>query len=727
MDNASSRVNSSTYYLLVDTTAPTSSISVPTNNTTTSDNTPQITFTLTDNVDRTLDYTIFVNGSANGTGTATNNSATSIDIGPLSDGPHTVQVQSTDETGHATNSSIRTFFVDTAAPTSTILSANNTWTADNTPDISINLTDNVASIINYTVYVNGVPNKNGTATNNTQTTVTLNTVTQGNLSIVVEARDNSYQYTNSSAKYLNVDTANPTSSISVPTNNTNTSDTTPLVTFTLTDNFDTSISYVVYVNNTSVVSGNAQNNTPTSVNLTTLSQGSHNLSVQATDDAGNVINATTIFFTVDTTNPTSNIVAPSNNTWTTDTTPSITVNLTDNMETVLNYTVYVNGVQNINGSTANSTNTVVTLNSLSQGNKTIIVEATDSANNKFNSSAISLLVDNTSPTSTITSPANNSVNADGDFFIAFNLTDNLDVNISYIIYQDGSAVDSGTVLNASSSGSLFMGLSEGSHTFVVEATDSANLSTNSTAVTVVADTTDPTAIINFTYTYLNTPNVTINFTVSDNLDSSVGWRLFINNTLNASGTAASGTPYLVNLSGLLEGEYVVTVEATDNAGRAVNSSVDPIYTIDFSAPSATINSPTTNSWTTDVTPQISFTLFDTYTDEINYTIYLDGVSNLTGNVTNNTAKLINLSTLTQGAHTLQVQGTDYAGNKQNSTQITFYVDATNPSASITVPSANNTWFSDTTPQISFNITDNVDTSISYVENVNNTNLATSNA
>ena len=108
-----------------------------------------------------------------------------------------------------------------------------------------------------------------------------------------------------------MDATNPTSTISAPVDNTNTTDTTPQLTFTLTDNVDSTPAYAIYVDDVANgQSGTVTNNTATNLNLTALSEGTRSIVVVATDDTGNTANSTALTLTVDVTNPSATIIAP---------------------------------------------------------------------------------------------------------------------------------------------------------------------------------------------------------------------------------------------------------------------------------------------------------------------------------------------------------------------------------------------------------------------------------
>ncbi len=194
-----------------DATAPTSTINSPPNNTVAPDDTPEIIFTLTDDTNTTINYTIYVDNTPNGQrGKALNNTPTHLNLSALSEGAHTIIVEATDGTGAQTNSTSHTYIFDPHPPGSTINDPpNGTNTSDATPKINFTLTDNQDLGINYRIFVDGSPNgQTGTATNNTKTELTLSPLADGSHNITVEATDNANQSTNSSPLTLTVD-ANP--------------------------------------------------------------------------------------------------------------------------------------------------------------------------------------------------------------------------------------------------------------------------------------------------------------------------------------------------------------------------------------------------------------------------------------------------------------------------------------------------------------------------------------
>ncbi|MBU2443939.1 MAG: PGF-pre-PGF domain-containing protein, partial [Nanoarchaeota archaeon] len=452
-----------------DGTPPSVTINSPANNAWINDATPEISFTITDNNDTTLDYTIFVDGTANGqTGTATNGTAELLNLSTLSQGARTIIVEAADDAGNKANSTPLVINIDTANPSATINSpANNTWTTDTTPEISFTLTDNLDTTIDYTIFVDGTAGQTGTATNGTAKLLNLSTLSQGARTIIVEAADEATNKANSTPLVINVDTDGLSSTINSPANNTWTTDTTPEISFTLTDNLDTTINYTIFVDGTANgQTGTATNGTAKLLNLSTLSQGARTIIVEAADEAGNKVNSTARVINVDTANPSAVINSPANNSWTSDTTPEISFTLTDNLDTVLNYTIFINETANVTGTDSNGTAKLVNLSTLTDGVYSIKVEAADEAGNKVNSTALALNVDNTPPVISAFTLSDNTPRKNQDVTGTCTVTDNSE---SF----GGSVTTNITGIDTTTTGS--------SRTATCTATDSAGNNVTSTA------------------------------------------------------------------------------------------------------------------------------------------------------------------------------------------------------------------------------------------------------
>ncbi|MFH1650069.1 MAG: Ig-like domain-containing protein [Candidatus Woesearchaeota archaeon] len=555
--------------------------------------TPGFTFTAISNSSGNFSCELLVDNVGFGINATTFNDTSTIITAnaSLSQGTRLWNVNCTDLENSST-SATWTVNVDTGYPTSNItFPGNDSWTTNTTPSINFTITDVYDSMLNYTLFVDGVANLTGNVSNNTVSSLTMGATPEGTYTLIMQAEDEAGNMFNSTALVIHVDTANPTSVITSPADNTSTSNTTPAITFTLTDSLDTNLSYVVYVDGSANQTGSALNNTPTVVELSVLGAGVYTVLVQATDSALHSVNSTAIVLTVDVTAPTSVITSPANDSWTTDTTPDINFILTDETDTVINYTLYVNGVAGGTGNATNNTVKSVTLGVFLDGTYTVVIEAADSASNLANGSVV-IHVDTTVPTSNITSPANDSWTNDVTPEINFTLTDNMDTNLSYVIYVDGVSVASGTALNGTPTVAVTSILEDGSHDIEVQATDNNGNAANSSVLVLKIDATVPVV------STLNAPSnnsnasdtiVTFNFTSYDGIDTILNYTLFLDGVANATGlTAGNNTATNFTVGGFVSGTtHNWTIQVEDNLSNAANFSGLYYFTVIDTTPPTT--------------------------------------------------------------------------------------------------------------------------------------------
>ena len=288
--------------------------------------------------------------------------------------------------------------------------------------------------------------------------------------------------------------------VSSPTNNSNSTDTTPDFVFTALDNYDSTFLCSVLINgalnisNINVTNGNAQTNT----SPVAISQGTYNWSVNCTDAAGNVGNSTNLTFTVDTTSPTISISPGNYSNMTTD--GQITVTVADT------YTA----VKTRKFTTSCSPSTVTTFTGTtirpfnsSNGNcaatgavRTLTLNITDHAGNS-NVSSFLFRVDSTAPTVTAIKPSDGEV-IDQVVVALSNLTCSvIDVfnEISYIgYYLDDDASPTQLNFSANGMGSLntlltgnfsSINFTGGNHTLIFTANDTVGNWDNDTITFVV--------------------------------------------------------------------------------------------------------------------------------------------------------------------------------------------------------------------------------------------------
>ena len=571
-------------------------------------------------------------------------------------------------------------------------------------------------VINYSIFIDDNLVNASSVANNTQVTYTFEVpVEEGSGNIVVEAMDEAGNRQNSSALLLYIDETDPEGVITSPASE-NISDNTPTLVFNLTDNLDLAINYTIFANGVAVNWSTATNGTSESVTLGQLSDGFYTIVVESLDNASNRKNSSSIGIDIDTTAPTANLVVTQNNTWTTDTTPSISFNVTDNMDNVINYSIILDGTAVNWTSIANNTLVTYTFETpLSESMHSIVVEAMDEANNRENSSVLTLYVDNTDPEGVITSPASENI-SDNTPTLVFNLTDNVDLAINYTIFANGIALNTSTATNGTSESVTLGQLPDGFYTIVVESLDNASNRKNTSALELEIDTTIPVANLVLTDNNMWTSDTTpsISFNLTDNMDNVVNYSILVDGSLVNASSLANNTQVIYTFEGaLLNGARSIVVEALDEVGNRANSSVLTLN-IDAIVPVSNLVMTSNGTWTSDTTPTIYFNLTDNLDSVVNYSIFADGTLVNASWVTNNTQLAYTFeSALTDGARNIVVEALDEASNRANSSILVLNVDTTNPEVTSLGHPLSEIITVNTTIEFNFTATDNLDTNLSY--------------
>jgi hypothetical protein len=273
--------------------------------------------------------------------------------------------------------------------------------------------------------------------------------------------------------------------------------------------------------------------------------------------------------------------------------------------------------------------------------------------------------DTTAPETTITSgPADPSTSTSASLAFTSNETGS-----TFACKLDGGAYA------ACTSPKAYSGLSTGSHTFSVRATDAAG-NTDATAATwtwtvnAPADTTPPNTTISS-----GPSNPTTSTSASFAFSSSESGSTF-ECKLDSAAYAACTSPK--SYSGLSTGSHTFSVRATDAAGNTDASPATQTWTInapsDTTAPDTTIGSGP-NGLTNDATPSFAFT-----STEAGSTF----ACRVDSGAWNACTSPWTTPALGDGDHTVSVRATDAAGNT-DATPATrsFTVDTTAPTTTIT--------------------------------------------
>jgi Bacterial Ig-like domain len=289
------------------------------------------------------------------------------------------------------------------------------------------------------------------------------------------------------------------------------------------------------------------------------------------------------------------------------------------------------------------------------GTYQVLARATDAAGNTLDSAKRTVVVDNSPPDTTITaSPASPSTQS---------------VSFSFTSTQAGSTfeceLDAGG-FTACTSPKAYTGLSGGSHTFRVRATDPAgNADTTPAAHTWTVDALAPNTTITS-----NPPALSSSASAAFSFTSTETGTFEC--ALDGGGFGPCTSPQ--SYSGLGDGSHTFQVRATDPAGNPDGTPAAYTWTIDTAAPNTTITASPSNP-SSSAAASFSFTATEPGST---FECALDG-----GGFSSCTSPQ-SYSGLSDGSHTFQVRAADGVGNTDATpASSTWTVDTAAPSSSIT--------------------------------------------
>jgi len=297
------------------------------------------------------------------------------------------------------------------------------------------------------------------------------------------------------------------------------------------------------------------------------------------------------------------------------------------------------------------------LSNLTEGQHTIVVKVVDAEGNPEDSAPVTFTVDGTGPMLEITTkPAANTNNA--NVTIAWSASDDA---VKTELIQDGE------VHNVTGQTSVTLPLSEGQHEISIIVYDEYGNPTKET-FTVNVDVTAPTLDINAPSEgqTVNSGTVNVEWTANEDVTAwiSVDGGAFVE--VDGSSYAATA---------LVNGAHTIVVKVQDAAGNTVERTVN--FTVDAPAPTVAITSPANGvtkntkdvavAWTIDGSAEAVWVTLDNGAEKL--------ADSLTGHL---------LQGLSEGQHTVKVRVKDINGNEATAT-VTFFVDTTAPTLTITGP------------------------------------------
>ncbi|HEV3375764.1 MAG TPA: Ig-like domain-containing protein [Thermoleophilaceae bacterium] len=319
---------------------------------------------------------------------------------------------------------------------------------------------------------------------------------------------------------------------------------------------------------------------------------------------------------------------------------------------------------------------------LADGRHTFEVRATDRAGNVGAAASYSWTVDTVAPTTTITSkPSDPSDSRTATFAFSAEGAASLECKL-----------DAGAWLPCMSPHG-YTDLADGEHTFQVRATDVAGNQGSAASYTWTIDTTAPdttapdTSITAAPAALSTSTSASFSFTGSDNETSQSALRFECRlDSQSAAAFASCSSPS--SYTGLSQGSHTFEVRAIDAAGNVDSTPASHTWTVDTVVPLATITSGPSGP-TNDSTPTFAFSS----EAGASFQCRVDNGAFAACSSPHTTAALAD------GAHTFEVWATDAAGNTGAAASRAFTVDTVAPQT--TVDSGPSGLTNDSTPTFGF--------------------------
>ncbi len=430
---------------------------------------------------------------------------------------------------------------------------------------------------------------------------------------------------------------------------------------------------------------------------TDLADGSHTLEIQASDACGEVTSSGVQTFTVKTAapviDPTSLLPANGSVLCMNSAQLSFSTNPTEPASTTYSCTVTTGGAAQTPGPCMTGN----TLTNLSQGPNSVSVTATDACSQSSTPVSTAFSVVTTAPTFT-TSPTISQFHAEDPTNGSPNIVCTGSLSATYAILTadptatvtctlDGTVVTNGVAgITCGSTGfSDSNTLPDGSHTLEIQVSDSCGGSLDSGIISFNIKTAKPavavtTPLDGSALCGSNSTDFDFGTTPSEPPSTTYVCTLSQNGATVSSGTCSSGQAY----SSLVEGPSSLSVTATDvcgNTGTATASfgvdSNKPVFSAGPSITGLHVEGSSTDNPDILCTGTLGATYTFTSGGISNVTCLVDGVD-VSSTSTCNKTTFAYSGTLTDGAHTVEIEGTDACGQVGDSGPLAFTVKTANP-------------------------------------------------
>ncbi len=449
-----------------------------------------------------------------------------------------------------------------------------------------------------------------------------------------------------------------------------------------------------------------------SFNLTNLASGTYTWTVNVTD-ATNLEGTNTSFrtFFIDTQKPSINLSAPQANSSFQVSYVEFNFTAFDNMDTTLSCNLTIDSVVQLSGiSSPNGTLINTTISSLSTGTHFWNVTCIDEALNTNTSLTRNFTILDLPPlVSLITS--NLSYSTTGNITLIYNATDNNGFSSAQLVLNSNlNMTNQSAVLNGQYNNFSLLNLNEGTYTWTVNVTDSGGLNaTNLSVRTFMVDKRAPNISLNLpaNNSYSNSSTVNFNFTVIDSIDTILLCNLTAGEKSDLNFAANNGSLTNRQITGFTDGEKIWNVTCFDDAG---NFNISQNWVVNITEyPSISLNT-ANNSFYNSTSFILNYTPSDNtaldYCD-----LYIDNAFNQTDDtISNGVQNSFTVSGISEGVHTWYTACNDTIQLRNQSQIRSFTVDLDGLNISLIYPQDGANLFV-LTLNLSFNATDNIDTTL----------------
>jgi len=627
-----------------------------------------------------------------------------------------VYVSADDNNGHIAYTNTTFLMDDTAPTTSTITSPSaGAYLRGTAVTVSANAADNIGgSGVAYVEFWDGVPGSGsliGTDSSSPYSTTWDTTSTSdGAHTLYSRVYDNAGNYLDSAGISVTVDNTNPiTAQITSPSAGAIISGNLFIQANAVDNGGGSGVDYVEFWDGLpgsgTLIGSDSFSPYDRTWDTTTTSDGSHDLYVRVYDRAGNYLDSSAVTITIDNTDPiTSTITSPSAGAYVSGTAVSITANAADNGGgSGVDYVEFWDGLPG-SGTLIGSDTTAPYSQSwdttlVSDGSHDLYSRVYDRAGNYLDSSAVTVTVDNTAPTTaTITAPSAGAY-LRGNVLISATAADG-GSGVDYVEFWDGLP-GSGTLIGTDTTAPYSQNWNtatagEGAHDLYVRVYDRAGNYLDSAATSVTVDNTNPitSSITSPSAGAIVRGTISVDASAADNGGGSGVDYVEFWDGLPGSGSLIgtdTSAPYSVswNTATASDGAHDLYSRVYDRAGNYLDSAAVSI-TVDNTPPStATITSPATGA---NLSGSVSITANavdgESGVDYVEFWLDGTGTGTLLGTDTTSPYSVTwDTTTATDGSHTLTCRVYDRAGNSLDSSSVNVIVDNTAPiSVSITSPS-----------------------------------------